>query len=188
MSSMRPALLAILAAGLLLAAPPASSEAAIYGYVDGDGVAHFTDAPTRPQFRPLPAFGLPRGASLTSGPYAELIDAAAAEEGVDPALVKAIIRAESNFNQRAVSKKGAQGLMQLMPDTAFRYAVRNAFDPAENIRGGVQYLRFLHDTFPGQLPFVVAAISPPPGRWVTPPGGAGPLALPRRASPGRGRR
>lgn len=157
MSPMGPALLAILAGGLLLAAPCACPEAAIYGYVDSDGVAHFTDAPTKPQFRPLPAFGLPRGTSLTSGPYAELIDAAASEQRVDPALVKAIIRAESNFNQRAVSKKGAQGLMQLMPDTAFRYAVRNSFDPAENIRGGVQYLRFLHDTFPGQLSLVVAA-------------------------------
>ena len=133
------------------------AQAAVYGYVDAEGTAHFTDAPTKTQFRWLPAFGLPPGANLDHGQYAELIHAIAAESGVDPALVKAIIRAESNFNRHAVSRKGAQGLMQLMPGTAGRYAVGNAFDPAENIRGGVRYLRFLQDRFPGQLHLAVAA-------------------------------
>jgi len=150
-------LLAILAGGLLSVVLCADPQAAVYVYVDPDGVSHFTDAPTRPQYRRLLAFGLPRGADLTHGMYAELINASAADHGVDPALVKAIIRAESNFDRRAVSKKGAQGLMQLMPDTAFRYAVRNPFDPADNIRGGVQYLRFLQETFPGRLSLIVAA-------------------------------
>src|SRR5574341_2024556 len=76
---------------------------------------------------------------------------------MDPALVKAIIRAESNFDPFALSRKGAQGLMQLMPRTAGRYAVGNAYDPEANIRGGVRYLRSLHDMFPGQLPLVLAA-------------------------------
>ncbi len=125
--------------------------------MDAEGTAHFTDAPTKPYFRPLPAFGLPRGVNLTTGQYAALINTIASEYGVDPALVKAIIRAESNFDQRAVSRKGAQGLMQLMPDTAFRYAVTDAFDPADNIRGGVQYLRYLQDLFPNQLHLTVAA-------------------------------
>jgi hypothetical protein len=129
----------------------------IYVHVDAEGTAHFTDAPTKPYFRPLPAFGLPRGVNLTHGQYATLINAIATEHGVDPALVKAIIRAESNFDQRAVSRKGAQGLMQLMPDTAFRYAVSNVFDPAENIRGGVQYLRYLQELFPYQLHLTIAA-------------------------------
>lgn len=133
------------------------AQAAVYGYVDAEGTAHFTDAPTRTQFRWLPAFGLPPGANLDHGQYAELIHSSAAENGVDPALVKAIIRVESNFNRHAVSRKGAQGLMQLMPGTAGRYAVGNAFDPAENIRGGVRYLRFLQDRFPGQLHLAVAA-------------------------------
>lgn len=129
----------------------------MYGYVDADGTSHFTDAPTRTTYRWLPAFGLPPGANLDRGQYAELINTIAAEQGVDPGLVKAIIRAESNFNQRAVSRKGAQGLMQLMPGTAGRYAVGNTFDPAENIRGGVRYLRFLQDRFPGRLHLAVAA-------------------------------
>ena len=138
-------------------APWLPAHAAVYGYVDAEGTAHFTDAPTKTHFRSLPAFGLPPGANLDRGQYAELIHAIAAENGVDPALVKAIIRAESNFDRRAVSRKGAQGLMQLMPGTAGRYAVGNAFDPAENIRGGVRYLRFLQDRFPGQLHLAVAA-------------------------------
>lgn len=133
------------------------AQAAVYGYVDAEGTAHFTDAPTKTYFRWLPAFGLPPGANLDRGQYAELINAIAAESEVDPALVKAIIRAESNFDQRAVSRKGAQGLMQLMPGTAGRYAVGNTFDPAENIRGGVRHLRFLQDRFPGQLHLAVAA-------------------------------
>jgi len=135
----------------------AGAEAAVYRYVDADGTAHFTDAPTKTSYRWLPAFGVPPGANLDRGQYAELINTIATEQGVDPELVKAIIRAESNFDQRAVSRKGAQGLMQLMPGTAGRYAVGNTFDPAENIRGGVRHLRFLQDRFPGKLHLAVAA-------------------------------
>jgi hypothetical protein len=133
------------------------TEAAVFVHVDVEGTPHFTDAPTKAYFRPLPGFGLPPGVNLDRGQYAELVNSIAAENGVDPALVKAIIRAESNFDQRAVSRKGAQGLMQLMPGTAGRYAVGNAFEPAENIRGGIRYLRFLQDRFPGQLHLAVAA-------------------------------
>lgn len=139
---------------------PASAtfaEVAIYVYVDEAGTAHFTDAPTKPYYRPLPAFGLPRGVNLVRGQYADLINQVSTEEGVDPELIRAIIRAESNFDPSAVSRKGAQGLMQLMPGTAGRYAVGNAFDPASNIRGGVRYLRFLHDMFSGRLPLALAA-------------------------------
>ncbi len=141
----------------MLFAAVAWAEGAVYGYVDAEGTPHFTDAPTKSHFRPLPGFGLPPGANLDRGQYADLIGSIAAEHGVDPALVKAVIRAESNFDRRAVSRKGAQGLMQLMPGTAGRYAVANAFDPAENIRGGVRYLRFLQDRFPGQLHLAIAA-------------------------------
>lgn len=150
-------LVAILAGGLLLLGPLAVVQAAIYVYVDSEGTTHFTDAPTSPEFRPLAAFGLPRGVNLTRGRYADLINAIASEHDVDPDLVKAIIQAESNFDPHARSRKGAQGLMQLMPGTAGRYAVVNAYSPEENIRGGVRYLRSLHDLFPGQLHLVLAA-------------------------------
>jgi hypothetical protein len=154
---MGPRLLVLLAGGLLLLAPVASLEAAVYVYVDEAGTAHFTDAPTKPYFRPIPAFGLPQDVNLVRGQYADLINQIAAEEGVDPELVRAIIKAESNFDAHALSRKGAQGLMQLMPGTAGRYAVTNAFDPERNIRGGVRHLRFLHDLFPGQISLALAA-------------------------------
>ena len=154
---MRHIVVTLVASGILLLAPCTRPDAAVYGYVDAEGTPHYTDAPTKSNFRPLPGFGLPPGANLERGQYAELIHAIASDNGVDPALVKAIIRAESNFDQRAVSRKGAQGLMQLMPGTAGRYAVGNAFDPAENIRGGVRHLRFLQDRFPGQVHLAIAA-------------------------------
>ncbi len=147
----------LLAGGIFLAAPLAFGEAAVYVYVDEAGTPHFTDAPTKPYFRRLPGFGLPRGVDLVRGQYADLINQVASEEGVDPKLVRAIIKAESNFDPHALSRKGAQGLMQLMPSTAGRYAVENAFDPEANIRGGVRYLRFLHNLFPGRLPLALAA-------------------------------
>ncbi len=151
------AALAALAGGVLLLSVAVCAQSAVYVYVDGQGTAHFTDAPTKPYFQRLPAFGLPPGVDLVHGQYADLINAIAGEYAVDPALVRAIIKAESNFNQSAVSRKGAQGLMQLMPGTADRYAVGDAFDPGANIRGGVQHLRALQDQFPGQLRLVLAA-------------------------------
>jgi soluble lytic murein transglycosylase-like protein len=100
---------------------------------------------------------VPRGADVSRSLYADLIARIAAEEQVDPALIRAIITVESNYDPLAISRKGAQGLMQLMPGTADRYAVRDPFDPEANIRGGVRYLRFLQETFPGRLPLVLAA-------------------------------
>ncbi len=77
--------------------------------------------------------------------------------GLDPGLVYAVIRAESNFNPHALSDKNAQGLMQLIPDTAARFAVSKPFDPEQNIRGGMAYLRWLLSYFRGQVPLAVAA-------------------------------
>ena len=84
--------------------------------------------------------------------------------GVSRELVRAVIEAESNWNPRAVSSAGAVGLMQLMPDTAAAFLVRNRFDPAENIRGGVAYLAFLMEECGGDLRLVVAAYNAGHGR------------------------
>ncbi len=148
------ALLVALAFPLLTAT---LGHAATYYHVDAQGVYHFTNAPTKPWFRILPGFGLPKDVNLTSGPYADLINRTAHQHGIEPDLVKAIIRAESNFNPRAVSRKGAQGLMQLMPATAADHAVTDAFDPAQNIAGGVRYLRRLMDLFGADLRLALAA-------------------------------
>jgi soluble lytic murein transglycosylase len=141
----------------ILSALAGPAQAAIYVSTSPDGAAFYTDAPSRADFQPLPAFGLPPSVDIVRGQYAELIDQIAAEHAVDPHLVRAIIRVESNFQPLAVSRKGALGLMQLMPATAGRFAVGNPFDPAENIRGGVQYLRTLLDMFPGKLTLALAA-------------------------------
>jgi hypothetical protein len=149
--------LVYLAIGLgLLPAWPLWGQAAVFVHVDQDGTSHFTDAPTSRHFQPVPAFGLPPDVNLVQGEYADLINEIATQEGVDPDLVKAIIKVESNFNQFAISRKGARGLMQLMPGTAGRYAVSNAFDAEGNIRGGVRYLRYLQDIF-GNLSLALAS-------------------------------
>jgi soluble lytic murein transglycosylase-like protein len=89
--------------------------------------------------------------------YEDLIAKASERYRVDSALVKAVIKAESNFNHRAVSPVGARGLMQLMPATAATLQVQDSFHPETNIDGGVRYLRYLMNLFNGNLPLVLAA-------------------------------
>ncbi len=149
-------LIAMLFAGLaLLWARPALGE--IYYRIGEDGIAHFTNAPTAPQSRLLQPGVLLPTTRLTPAAVAELIQAFATEYGVDPALIEAVIRVESNFNRKAVSRKGAQGLMQLMPATIRRLSVGDAFDPHENIGAGVRHLRQLLDQFQGDLRLALAA-------------------------------
>ena len=93
---------------------------------------------------------------LNTTAYNSEIASAAAQFGVEEAVVRAIIHAESSFNPGALSRVGAQGLMQLMPATARRFGVGNAFDPAQNIRGGVQYLGWLLKRFNGDLKLAAA--------------------------------
>jgi soluble lytic murein transglycosylase-like protein len=95
-------------------------------------------------------------------PYAGLIRAAANQNGVDEKLVQKMIAAESNFNPRAVSRKQARGLMQLMPQTAARLSVRDVFDPAQNISAGTKYLRELLDKYKGDLKLALAAYNAGP--------------------------
>jgi transglycosylase-like protein with SLT domain len=89
--------------------------------------------------------------------YSELIRTISQRHGVDPELVKAVIQVESNYNDRAVSHKGACGLMQLMPATAARYGVQSIFEPAQNIEGGVRYLRDLLELFNSDVRLTIAA-------------------------------
>ncbi|HWI14950.1 MAG TPA: lytic transglycosylase domain-containing protein [Burkholderiales bacterium] len=160
---------------LVLAATPAC-RADIYGFVDEDGTTHFSniqlDARYRlykrdPLSRPQVSYGAgaepavasaAREQALPSGKrYASLIQEVAREERVDAALLHAVITVESGYNARAVSPKGAVGLMQLMPDTARRYAVRDIWDPVQNLRGGARYLRDLLGMFNDNLSLALAA-------------------------------
>ncbi|MDZ7638285.1 MAG: lytic transglycosylase domain-containing protein [Bryobacterales bacterium] len=86
-----------------------------------------------------------------------LIDKTARKHGVDPKLVHSVVRVESNYEQKAISPKGALGLMQLIPATAARYGVENPFDASQNIDGGVRYLKFLTDRYQGDLQLALAA-------------------------------
>lgn len=155
---------------LLLTLPfllPSLSLADIYKFVDDEGVMHFTDAPTDRRFKIfMRDFKKDRKlrtnfklGALCRNPdeFEPIVKSVASEYGVDKSLVKAVIHAESGYNPNAVSPKGAQGLMQLMPKTAQGLKVPNSFDPKDNIRGGVRYLRFLLDTFKGDVTLALAA-------------------------------
>ena len=96
-------------------------------------------------------------AARTAGPYRDLIRAAATRHALAPELIESVIRVESNFEARAVSRKGARGLMQLMPATAARLGVRNVFDVRQNVEGGVRHLRYLVDLYGGNLALALAA-------------------------------
>jgi soluble lytic murein transglycosylase-like protein len=108
------------------------------------------------QFASLPA------APLADGPYGNLIRAAALKHGLDEKLITGVIAVESNFNPRAVSRKKAQGLMQLIPQTAARYSVANIFDPAQNIEAGTHYLKDLLEKYRGNLSLALAAYNAGP--------------------------
>jgi len=110
------------------------------------------------QFEALPA----AAKTEESGPYADLIHAAAAETGLAENLIRDVIAEESNFNPRAVSPKNAQGLMQLLPETAARYSVANIFDPKQNIEAGARYLKDLLTRYGGNLKLALAAYNAGP--------------------------
>ncbi len=135
-----------------------ATQAQIVRYQGPDGRLYFTNLPLPPASgstgvtRPALATRLTAQAAVFS-----LIQRLAQQYSVDPHLVQAIITVESNFDPHAVSRAGAQGLMQLMPDTAARYRVEDPFDPHANIEGGIWYLRDLLRLFPSDLRHVLAA-------------------------------
>lgn len=144
------------------------ANANIYSFRDENGVTHFSNLPHLDKRYKLvyriPVSGQYRpNAWSASGPSAvefsrlvPIIDNAAKAHGVDPKLIHAVIRAESGYNANAVSSKGAVGLMQLIPATAQRYGVRDSYDPAQNLAGGVRYLRDLLTMFNGNLELAIA--------------------------------
>ena len=150
----------LVAVGAFGAAVPVRAE--VFKLSESDGTLHFTNAPTDPRYKRMglssgTAAGWLRVPGGDTSRYAAEIRDAAARYGVSERLVSAVIRVESAFSPRAVSSKGARGLMQLMPETASMLGVRNTFDPQENIDGGVRHLRGLIDRFANSLPLALAA-------------------------------
>jgi len=152
---------------LLVAAAWGIARADIYSFVDSSGVTHFSNVPVDSRYKLLLASPREERAELSreqagkwlarSTVYDPLIERAARAAAVRPELVRAVIVVESAFNPRAVSKRGAQGLMQLHPSTARRYGVSNAFDPEQNITAGAHYLRDLMQRFGNDLELTLAA-------------------------------
>ncbi len=145
-----------------------SASPAIYEYVDAAGIAHFTDKPDSRRYElvELTPSGLTRSGDhydpallARATQYDAIIEAAAESAGVEPNLLRAVIVVESGFNSRAVSKRGAVGLMQLMPATAARFGVSNRYDPRQNVRGGALYLGFLINRFDKNVRLALAAFN-----------------------------
>ncbi len=132
-------------------------------FIDSAGVLHFSNVPTNSQYR-LYIKERPHEDARGNSParYDRLIREAAVSHGLSPALIKAVIKAESNFNPTAVSKKGAKGLMQIMPENFEGLDIADPFDPRQNIMGGVRYVKRLHQRYDGKLPLVLAAYNAGP--------------------------
>ena len=135
-----------------------AAQAQIVRYQGLDGRLYFTNLPLPPASGSTVVMRPALATRLTAqAPVFSLIQRLAQQYSVDPHLVRAIITVESNFDPHAVSRAGAQGLMQLMPDTAARYRVEDPFDAHANIEGGIRYLRDLLRLFPSDLRHVLAA-------------------------------
>ena len=141
---------------------PWAAFADIYKYVDEDGVMHFTNAPTSEHYQLFMNGKSPLGSYYTTDRFDQYIILASEMYDVSFTLIKAVIKVESDFNRMAVSKKGAQGLMQIMPGTAKLLKIYDPFDPWENIMGGTRYLRMMLDRFEGRLNFALAGYNAGP--------------------------
>ncbi len=150
----------ILVAVLFLFVTASPVPADIYMFIDSQGVLHFTNAPTSSQYT-LYIKERPKPAAATIK-YDGIIQEASNKYGLSFSLLKAIIKVESNFDSRAVSEKGALGLMQIMPQNLQAFNIQEPYDPEDNIMGGARYFKSLIERFDGKLPLALAAYNAGP--------------------------
>ena len=156
----RSLVLLLVTAAVVTAATPAAAQ--VYKRTAPDGTTYFTNVQPNPSYQrsaytPAPTRVAQRPSSADYGAYSQEIAEAAARYAVPERLIWAVIRVESGFDHRAVSRKGARGLMQLMPETAAILGVRDSFNPRENIHAGARHLRALMERFGYDLPLAIAA-------------------------------
>jgi soluble lytic murein transglycosylase-like protein len=144
----------------ILFSPANFAHADIFKYIDNEGVLHLTNVPSNPNAQYILVLKEKRilfRPNIDAKRFDQIIVNAANKYKIDSALIKAVIKAESNFNHQAVSPVGARGLMQLMPATASQLQVEDVFHPEKNIEGGTRYLRYLLNVYRGDLTLALAA-------------------------------
>jgi len=149
----------ILFVSLILFCTAAAANADIYKFVDENGVTHFTNTPRGDGYTKV----ISESTGQSEGNFDHIIREKSRKYDIEPSIIRALISAESNWDVYAISDKGAIGLMQLMPATAWEMNVKNPFDPEQNIEGGTRYLRMLLDRFNGNIEVAVAAYNAGPG-------------------------
>ncbi len=151
--------LIMLAALMIFTLCSADAGADIFQYVDKEGITHFTNVSHRGEYKKVITENRSK-----PGRFEHIIQRKALKYRIDPSIIRAMIKVESGSNPRAVSHKGARGLMQLMPATAKEMNVQNLFSPEESIEGGSRYLRHMLNSFNDNMSLALAAYNAGPSR------------------------